>query len=503
MLGASIKELHYTWAFSASVSSILLKIKYFNVIALAALAAKVAIVDGVLYQRSLSAAVVQDYTGENSTLQSFFMDHLPTTGIMPQEIGGSGAMDYSFAWNAWLWSRAGNGVVHRNSSSIGGCNAAACTFNITGAGLGAECVQKLITNTYIPDAKAGRNVTGTSLTVFSVDMKMLYPDSAKNYSRIQLSALWPMVEYTYDPIVPTTFRSAVCELRPALVTYNMLFTNASSFARNEKPLRQDSNLAGLSDGNGCVVSADPFTLSYYDTTKMCLPNATTCQSQVAGVSATFNPKYDVYEPFKAGANSTLLGIYQTLAHNFNSSATTTYYDKVFHVVEDGEFAPFSNYAEQFQIAQGNFSYEDPIQTIMERLNTLTMIVASDRWSYPEGNRDEYPLVFNQRALPCLKYWKDKEYVITPAYLWSAFGLTFVVIFLILPVYWGYWQLGRDVTLGPMEIAYAFQGPTFATANSQSGHADHIVKAVGRQKIQYGAVDETNKKLAFKSTSSAV
>lgn len=503
MLGASIKELHYTWSFSASFTSILLKIKYFNVIALAALAAKVAIIDGVLYQRALSTAVIQDTTGENRTLRSFFMDHFPYTGIMPRDNQSFGSMDSAFASNVWLWSQAGDGTVYRGSSSVDGCDAAICTFNVSGAGLGAECTQKLINNTYLSDAKAGRSVTG-NLTVFSVDMKMLYPDSTKNYSRIQLSALWPTdtidPDQRYVSVVPTEFRSVICELRPALVRYNMLFTNSSSFARGEKPLPISSYMSDpLSKGSGCQVGSDPFVITGY-AGSMCMQNATICRNQVDDIKATFSPKYDVYEPYKPGANSSLFGIYQILADHYVSSAVTTYYDNAFHTAEHGEFASLSSWTDYSTSSQGNFSYSDPINNIMQRINTLTMIVASDPFSYSEGLTENYTVRFNQEKVPCLKYWKDKEYVIAYAWLWSAFGLTFVVIFLILPVYWGYWQLGRNVTLGPMEIAYAFQGPAFAAAQTQSGHADHIVRAVGRQKIQYGVDDPTSKRLVFKSTS---
>lgn len=510
MLGASIKELHYTWAFSASVSSILLKIKYFNVIALAALAAKIAIIDGVLYQRALSTKVVQDDKGENSTLNSFFMDRLPRTGIMSREPQSAGDMDYNFAKNAWIWSTAGDGNI-KYTESIDGCDAAVCSFNLTGAGLGAECVQSFVNNTYLIDAKAGRNVTG-NLTLFSVEVGMVYPDLVKNYSRIRLSALWPMDVFgpDYDssspPVPPSTFRSVVCELRPALVRYHMLYNYAGSLQRGEKPpsgtAQGPTRSAVAAGSDGFQISSDPFASS--DLSMMCEWNATICRNQVSGMSATFGPKYDIYEPFKAGVNSTLRGIHDIMVHHYVSRATTTYYDNAFHTTEAGEFASLSNTARREQDrTEGLLTYAEPIETIMGRVNTLTMILASDPYSYPGGLNKSGWVVFNKRDIPCLKYWTDKEYIIDRAYMWSAFGLTFVVIFLILPVYWGYWQLGRDVTLGPMEIAYAFQGPAFATADSQSGHADHIVKAVGRQKIQYGAVDETNKKLAFKNTSSAV
>lgn len=50
--GSSIEKLHYSWNFSSSMMSILFKFKYFDVIALAVLMAKIAVVDSVLFQRA-------------------------------------------------------------------------------------------------------------------------------------------------------------------------------------------------------------------------------------------------------------------------------------------------------------------------------------------------------------------------------------------------------------------------------------------------------------------
>lgn len=62
------------------------------------------------------------------------------------------------------------------------------------------------------------------------------------------------------------------------------------------------------------------------------------------------------------------------------------------------------------------------------------------------------------------------------------------------------QLGRSVTLGPLEIAYAFQGPAFAGVTDTNGHVSDLVKAVGDTRIKYAeVVDEGGSKLAFKTT----
>ena len=55
--GASIGDLHSTWSFGDSSLSLIKYIKNFNLAAVAAMAAKLAVVDGILFQRSTGTYV--------------------------------------------------------------------------------------------------------------------------------------------------------------------------------------------------------------------------------------------------------------------------------------------------------------------------------------------------------------------------------------------------------------------------------------------------------------
>ncbi|KAI4733339.1 hypothetical protein E4T45_15151, partial [Aureobasidium sp. EXF-8846] len=59
---ATIQELHRSWTFSSSIKDIVLGGKYFSVIALAALAAKLTIIDGMLMQRAAVRAMIMPNT---------------------------------------------------------------------------------------------------------------------------------------------------------------------------------------------------------------------------------------------------------------------------------------------------------------------------------------------------------------------------------------------------------------------------------------------------------
>ena len=77
-----------------------------------------------------------------------------------------------------------------------------------------------------------------------------------------------------------------------------------------------------------------------------------------------------------------------------------------------------------------------------------------------------------------------------AYAGTAFAITMLCVLLVIPSFWKYGELGRRVTLGPMEIASAFGAPVLVD-NSQTEKAetiDHLIKNIGDRKIQYGFVD---------------
>src|ERR1700761_5293510 len=50
------------------------------------------------------------------------------------------------------------------------------------------------------------------------------------------------------------------------------------------------------------------------------------------------------------------------------------------------------------------------------------------------------------------------------------------------LFWGWWDLDRQVTLSPLETAKAFGAPIFS--ESQREIVSHILAAVGRRRVKY-------------------
>ena len=72
--------------------------KYFNVIALVALGTKIAIIDGVFFQKALRTKQDVGYTFPHNVLVSIpTLDAFPITGTMGSSDDGHGQMNYQFA----------------------------------------------------------------------------------------------------------------------------------------------------------------------------------------------------------------------------------------------------------------------------------------------------------------------------------------------------------------------------------------------------------------------
>jgi hypothetical protein len=57
---------------------------------------------------------------------------------------------------------------------------------------------------------------------------------------------------------------------------------------------------------------------------------------------------------------------------------------------------------------------------------------------------------------------------------------------ILPTFFGWWRLGRTVTLSPIEVAKAFDAPQLAGVDSNA-ETSTLLKVIGDRPVKYGAV----------------
>lgn len=68
---------------------------------------------------------------------------------------------------------------------------------------------------------------------------------------------------------------------------------------------------------------------------------------------------------------------------------------------------------------------------------------------------------------------------------SLLGALFVL--LVAPMFWGWWEIGRKVTLNPIEIAKAFDAPFFQGLGSNSTETE-LVRNTGSRLLRYGEAE---------------
>lgn len=82
---------------------------------------------------------------------------------------------------------------------------------------------------------------------------------------------------------------------------------------------------------------------------------------------------------------------------------------------------------------------------------------------------------------------EKTYATHTAFIVIGMLLSFLSVAAISPLYYGFWEFGRDVSLNPLEIARAFDAPLFDGLDGNMSAAD-IEMEKGHLVVRYGAVE---------------
>jgi hypothetical protein len=94
----------------------------------------------------------------------------------------------------------------------------------------------------------------------------------------------------------------------------------------------------------------------------------------------------------------------------------------------------------------------------------------------------------QDNIPAVQVVDTIRYRSVWGFMFAAIALMLACVLCVLPSYWRFWELGRKVTLGPIEISSAFQAPVLAHPGLASGgEVDILLKEVGNRRIRYGEV----------------
>lgn len=122
-----------------------------------------------------------------------------------------------------------------------------------------------------------------------------------------------------------------------------------------------------------------------------------------------------------------------------------------------------------------------VPSIVGKINQIMFATARDI----SNEDDDKDTAAGTLSRPATVYRDTIHYVTHFGYMWGAFASMISCILFVLPVYYGYWQLGREVTLGPFEIAAAFRAPNLY--HESNAPIDKVIKEVGDRQVKFGQI----------------
>ncbi|KAJ9627625.1 hypothetical protein H2203_002837 [Taxawa tesnikishii (nom. ined.)] len=487
--GATVEELHRSWSFSTSLKEVVMSLKYFNFIALAALTTKLTIIDSMLLQRATTSTVLLD-DGKNVTdIVGYSNQSFIYTGRLSTRSGRPSMLSPAFAADLSIWSQSG-GLFPRH---FAGCEGGLCLLHVPGAGFEIDCsspVTKAIDlgRSTVNDAQIMSNWNGTgsanvtsNYPLFNITFRTDYRselyapyDDGITYSRIIMDVLYTTSNDTTQLSCPGTLSQQTCYLRPAVINYPV---TAQQYAGTR-------STSGVTLGWNTTSLASAAEKSIYGIQANTSAGAyDRSQKQQSGFSILeYN---DIQEDHIAAAfntDSQLGGLLLAFQMYLKGDASIWYDGYLGYVTDFTGIAP-TQLTTLPTLEQCGYWFNDPIDWLVQSINGITFSMALDlggvayreaiRARAQAGDVDSLAVNYNGTL-----YLEKVHYETDFGFMWGAFASMLVCVLCVLPTYYGYWQLGRKVTLGPFEIANAFRAPVLETPQGSNVEVDDLLKEVG-------------------------
>ncbi|KIW02243.1 hypothetical protein, variant [Verruconis gallopava] len=520
MKGSTVENLHRSWGFATSVLELVTAGRMFNKIALAALMAKLALVDNVLLQRAAQTQPGMFYQ-KGVEISLPIQRELPVgyAGFATED-GKTGALTWAFGEDILEYLSNPNVInlddiynhsILANGIKVDGYNTRCegfCFGMFQGFGFSFDCSDEVFTADYQVTPETARSGGNTSQLLKDNPLLFVDPrfvplgetpyeiydnesgipsdyqnktvDTASIGLWVKFSNLTASENDQTDCFGQTT--SYYCILTPAIVQYPMNIRNFSS----------DS---GLSASNGMELVRNPY-INYsadprydYQDNSGYLVNGQFDGMTVIGPA---------YQPYNDSVNSNLQAIADFLKSDVSAQVVMQY---VPQNATAGVYAPnykanvnasslFGQWEISFDPGEScSIDVSDPLYDIAWEVNHMMLrssLRAAVAYKYVQDGTVNSGAVQNfttSMGVP------DVYYSTNWWYGGAAMIITFICVLCVLPSYWKFWELGRKVTLGPIEVAGAFQAPALDhPAVATHGEANVFVDVIGDRRVQYGMID---------------
>lgn len=426
--GTTLKSLHYIWdqPGGLNIYAGLRSTKARKVVLLAWLVGVVQIVSGPLLQRSTSVVsknlVIEDHMTLNMTqrLQDGW------TGVIvnasEQNIIGSrnGIATIQEWWkNATIWTSTSNNT---GSQCYGTCEG-----TVQGTGIAYTCTSTLLALNLSQQENVGS-------TLFAINTAMV-----ANETGAPVLALTTLYTSAIDNSCMATLNITTCNIEAAIVEYPVVIQNNTVTLDMEKLHSATIVSKFVSEGD--------------------LPTAT------PGSGSGPLQGLDDFFGYYLWANT-------TLAFTTRNTSTYTNLQGGGNMIPDLFFVPESTHYDPSILRKCGLKWSSPTQFVLDSMSDWLF-----RASLSSSNGTNSQTFSVQRTSPALIFQTDYKYL--------AISLVVMLLALLGVVFqlWGFWRLGRQVTMSPLEIAKAFKAPVMQQVNHISA-VDGILKEVGKKKVKY-------------------
>jgi hypothetical protein len=496
--GSTIKELHRSWQFSSSIKDVVLYGKYFNVIALAALAAKLTIIDGILLQKAAGVEVGDD-PARNITTSTYSNATMPFTATIDNRSASQFSLASAFTWQVDYWSR-NNGMYPNTWTKCDG----RCLFEIHGAGFGFDCTTETLAMDYgmtaYQRAVALSQTDDTSIlnvtaepTLFNLTFDPFYGATGvdDDYSKIIMNLTVSESYSGFDSVpnsCPGTVTRHSCILRPAVISYPVTVEDTTQNGKAEHAISNMylgynttyyGGMLRYLDAGTVVPTVKDATVTKkisdeYDSSTHQLNNfSVVAYKDILEDHTTFT-----------GDQETVIGGFVQVFNQYLAGSSSLRYEGIpgKYVLDQTGQAGVMPFLPTHDDTTRScyFAYSDSLDYLIRQINQLTFALAVDPW---HSNYDNAP--FTPTNISAIQYGSSIHYKTNHGFMWGALASILVCILCVLPSYWGYWQLGRDVTLGPFEIANAFRAPILDHPSVANAGVKVLIREVGQREVKYG------------------
>jgi hypothetical protein len=440
---ASVRDLHNAWAFGSSFVDILTSPRSFNIVALAGLVVALAPVNGPLLQRSSVVTERTQLEAKNLTIPIALEFPDGYTGDIATARGSYYPSAISASFGKILKQFNVRQSINVTDAGCGGI----CTGTLLGAGYDIRCWNESIRATNLDNRTREEAGFGWRTTPFNASFA---------YDEIENPVINFTVTFKSEPVLEANYTMSQCILRPATVEYPVILTNntitldpAGSWktdrtSKLRPPIYQGRGDNGPTTHGGMWLYLEALYKSsvYAD------------YSGVKGWRGTYDGAAALRYVNNVGAMGT--------KSSLDEGATLSFLDPTSDAMDTvREIA----WRAALYIPQENIG----AQGTRSRLKNLT----STQWA------DAY-----QQQIEVRQTSKQIVYRSQYAYLGVAVAITLCATLCVLALSLGWWKLGREVSLSPIEIAKAFAAPTLQGTNS-NGSVKAILKDLGKEKLSYG------------------